>query len=156
MAIDLPDAAVVVQLSRVDGSRRQESQRLGRITRPQPRAKQAVAALDDAAQDEVVEPKGNFYSLASADTAENRHAERPRAWLVDQGDTYKVVESTDIQMQLEAIGALALVSASAVPPLCATLEDERELLRSLTPTQDQTRDTGYNERSGLARQLSDH
>jgi DNA repair helicase Rad25 len=159
VAIDLPDAAVVVQLSCVDGSRRQESQRLGRITRPKkPRAKPAVAALDDVAQDDVVEPKAFFYSLASADTAENKFAERRRAWLIDQGYTYKVIASTDIQMQLEAIGARALapVSASGIPSACATEEDERALLQSLTTTQHQTRDTEHKERAGLARQLSDH
>jgi hypothetical protein len=81
MALDVPDANVIIQISAHYGSRLQEAQRMGRILRRGTR--------DNSAS-------GNnayFYSLVSTDTREMADATRRRRYLVDQGYAYKVVEA---------------------------------------------------------------
>lgn len=72
-AVDLPDAAVAVQISGSFGSRQEEAQRLGRILRP----KQGGASA-------------TFYSLVSEHTDEVEYARRRQQFLVQQGYRYEV------------------------------------------------------------------
>ena len=60
-AVDLPDAAVAIQVSGTFGSRQEEAQRLGRILRPKSDHNQA-----------------HFYTLVSKDTVEQDFAHRQR------------------------------------------------------------------------------
>lgn len=77
-AVDLPDAAVAVQVSGTFGSRQEEAQRLGRILRPKPGRNQA-----------------HFYTLVSRDTVEQDFALRRQLFLCEQGYTYDIVDATD-------------------------------------------------------------
>jgi DNA excision repair protein ERCC-3 len=74
-AIDLPDAAVAIQVSGTFGSRQEEAQRLGRILRPKPGANQA-----------------HFYTLVSHDTVEQEFALRRQLFLCEQGYAYRIVD----------------------------------------------------------------
>jgi DNA excision repair protein ERCC-3 len=75
-AIDLPDAAVAVQVSGTFGSRQEEAQRLGRILRPKPGTNQA-----------------HFYTIVSRDTVEQDFALRRQLFLCEQGYTYRIVDT---------------------------------------------------------------
>jgi len=79
VAIDLPEANVIIQISSHFGSRRQEAQRLGRILRPKPNSdgSQGVNAI--------------FYTLISTDTTEMFYSTKRRQYLIDQGYSFKVV-----------------------------------------------------------------
>jgi len=74
-AVDLPDAALAIQVSGSFGSRQEEAQRLGRILRPKPGANQA-----------------HFYSLVSRDTKEQEFALHRQLFLCEQGYAYEIVE----------------------------------------------------------------
>jgi len=97
IAIDLPEANVIIQVSSHYGSRRQEAQRLGRILRAKPNSN----------------PKdfnAFFYTLIVPDTEEQYYANRRQRYLVDQGYAFKVVENLlDIAENagLKSSGALA-------------------------------------------------
>jgi len=71
-AIDLPDAAVAIQVSGSFGSRQEEAQRLGRVLRPK--------AGDNTAY---------FYALVSEDTKELEFAMKRQMFLVEQGYRYR-------------------------------------------------------------------
>jgi DNA excision repair protein ERCC-3 len=75
-AIDLPDAAVLVQLSGSFGSRQEEAQRLGRILRPKPGANQA-----------------HFYTVVSRDTVEQDFALKRQLFLTEQGYEYRIEDA---------------------------------------------------------------
>ncbi len=75
-AVDLPDAAVAIQVSGTFGSRQEEAQRLGRILRPKPGQNQA-----------------HFYTLVSADTVEQEFALRRQLFLCEQGYTYHILDA---------------------------------------------------------------
>jgi len=72
-AIDLPSAAVAVQISGTWGSRQEEAQRLGRVLRPKSGDNQAV-----------------FYSLVTTDSREQEIAERRQLFLAEQGYPYRI------------------------------------------------------------------
>jgi DNA excision repair protein ERCC-3 len=72
-AVDLPDAAVAIQVSGTFGSRQEEAQRLGRILRPKPGANQA-----------------HFYTLVSRDTVEQDFALKRQLFLCEQGYAYDI------------------------------------------------------------------
>ncbi|TVY08726.1 DNA repair helicase XPB [Paenibacillus cremeus] len=72
-AVDLPDAAVAVQVSGSFGSRQEEAQRLGRILRPKPGANRAY-----------------FYSIVSEDTKEQEFALNRQLFLIEQGYQYRI------------------------------------------------------------------
>jgi DNA excision repair protein ERCC-3 len=74
-AIDLPDAAVAIQVSGTFGSRQEEAQRLGRLLRPKPGANQA-----------------HFYTLVSGDTVEQDFALKRQLFLCEQGYEYRIVD----------------------------------------------------------------
>lgn len=73
-AVDLPDAAVALEISGSFGSRQEEAQRLGRILRPK-----------------SGENKAYFYALVSEDSKEQEFALRRQMFLVEQGYEYKIV-----------------------------------------------------------------
>ena len=77
VALDLPEATVLIQISSQGASRRQEAQRLGRITR----AKKGMRP------DEV---NAFFYTLVSSDTTEQLFSARRQQFLKDQGYAFKV------------------------------------------------------------------
>lgn len=79
VALDVPDANVIIQISSHFGSRLQEAQRMGRILRRGTRAN-AVSGSQSF-----------FYTLISTDTLEMYFANKRRRYLVDQGYAYKVV-----------------------------------------------------------------
>ena len=72
-AVDLPDAAVAIQISGTFGSRQEEAQRLGRILRPKPGTNQAY-----------------FYTLVSRDTVEQDFALKRQLFLCEQGYQYAI------------------------------------------------------------------
>ncbi|WP_276352627.1 DNA repair helicase XPB [Cohnella caldifontis] len=72
-AVDLPDAAVAIQVSGSYGSRQEEAQRLGRILRPK-----ASGA------------KASFYTVVSEGTEEVEFARNRGRFLVEQGYAYAV------------------------------------------------------------------
>ncbi|MBB6671143.1 DNA repair helicase XPB [Cohnella nanjingensis] len=72
-AVDLPDAAVAIQISGSFGSRQEEAQRLGRILRP----KRTGAAA-------------TFYTLVSEETDEVEFARKRQRFLLEQGYQYEV------------------------------------------------------------------
>lgn len=73
-AVDLPDAAVALEISGSFGSRQEEAQRLGRILRPK-----------------SGENKAYFYALVSEDSKEQEFALRRQMFLVEQGYEYKII-----------------------------------------------------------------
>lgn len=75
-AVDLPDAAVAVQVSGTFGSRQEEAQRLGRILRPKAGANTAT-----------------FYTLVSHETVEAEYARRRQIFLAEQGYTYTIEDA---------------------------------------------------------------
>lgn len=79
-AVDLPDAAVAVQVSGTFGSRQEEAQRLGRILRPKPGANQA-----------------HFYSLVSRDTTEQEFALKRQLFLCEQGYEYRILDAEEVE-----------------------------------------------------------
>lgn len=72
-AVDLPDAAVAIQVSGSFGSRQEEAQRLGRILRP--KASGVTAS---------------FYSVVSEGTDEIEYSRNRGRFLLEQGYPYKV------------------------------------------------------------------
>lgn len=75
-ALDLPDAAVLVQVSGSFGSRQEEAQRLGRILRPK-----------------KIENKAYFYSLVTKETVEQDFSLKRQLFLVEQGYQYEILEA---------------------------------------------------------------
>ncbi|WP_246303056.1 DNA repair helicase XPB [Paenibacillus plantarum] len=73
-AVDLPDAAIAIQVSGSYGSRQEEAQRLGRILRPKRNGENTAV----------------FYSLVSADTKEQDFAMKRQLFLVEQGYQYEI------------------------------------------------------------------
>ncbi|MGI8623399.1 MAG: DEAD/DEAH box helicase, partial [Solirubrobacteraceae bacterium] len=78
-ALDLPSAAVAVQVSGTYGSRQEEAQRLGRLLRPK--------AGDNRAW---------FYTLVTRDTEEQDAAHRRQRFLAEQGYRYTVLSEEDL------------------------------------------------------------
>lgn len=79
VALDVPDANVIIQISSHFGSRLQEAQRMGRILR---RGTKSSAATGSHSY---------FYTLISTDTLEMYFGNKRRRYLVDQGYAYDVV-----------------------------------------------------------------
>ncbi len=77
-AVDLPDAAVAIQISGTFGSRQEEAQRLGRILRPKAGENQA-----------------HFYSLVTQDTVEQDFALKRQLFLCEQGYAYRIEAGKD-------------------------------------------------------------
>ncbi|MDF2924515.1 MAG: helicase [Paenibacillaceae bacterium] len=75
LAVDLPDAAVAIQVSGSFGSRQEEAQRLGRILRPK--------GGDNQAQ---------FYTLVTQDSKEQEFALNRQLFLLEQGYRYEIIQ----------------------------------------------------------------
>jgi len=71
-AVDLPDAAVLIQVSGIFGSRQEEAQRLGRIIRPKEGG------------------KAYFYTVVTRNTVEIEFAEKRQLFLIEQGYSYEI------------------------------------------------------------------
>ena len=72
-SVDLPDAAVAIQVSGTWGSRQEEAQRLGRILRPK-----------------EGENRAWFYTLVTRDSREQDFAEKRQLFLTEQGYAYEI------------------------------------------------------------------
>jgi DNA excision repair protein ERCC-3 len=71
-AVDLPNAAVAIQISGSFGSRQEEAQRLGRIMRPMVGSNEAY-----------------FYSLVTQDSKEQVFSQKRQLFLIEQGYEYE-------------------------------------------------------------------
>ncbi|GAC58781.1 putative ATP-dependent DNA helicase [Gordonia hirsuta DSM 44140 = NBRC 16056] len=78
-SIDLPEAAVAVQVSGTFGSRQEEAQRLGRLLRPKADGGQA-----------------HFYSVVSRDSLDADYAAHRQRFLAEQGYAYRIVDAGDL------------------------------------------------------------
>ncbi|MDQ1586255.1 MAG: excision repair protein [Actinomycetota bacterium] len=78
-SIDLPEAAVAVQVSGTFGSRQEEAQRLGRILRPKADGRSA-----------------RFYAVTARDTLDQDYAAHRQRFLAEQGYAYRIVDADDI------------------------------------------------------------
>ena len=78
-SIDLPEAAVAIQVSGTFGSRQEEAQRLGRILRPKADGRTA-----------------HFYSIVTRDTVDADFAQHRQRFLAEQGYAYRIVDADDI------------------------------------------------------------
>ncbi|REK58516.1 MAG: helicase [Thermobacillus sp.] len=89
LAVDLPDAAVAVQVSGSYGSRQEEAQRIGRIMRPKPGSNECW-----------------FYTVVTEGTKETEYARRRQLFLAEQGYAYRIMRmpETDGAARTEAAG----------------------------------------------------
>ena len=78
-SIDLPEAAVAIQISGTFGSRQEEAQRLGRVLRPKHDRRQA-----------------HFYTVISRDTLDAEYAAHRQRFLAEQGYAYTIVDADDL------------------------------------------------------------
>ena len=78
-SIDLPDAAVAIQVSGAFGSRQEEAQRLGRILRPKADGRTA-----------------RFYSVVARDTIDQDFAQNRQRFLAEQGYSYRIIDADDV------------------------------------------------------------
>jgi DNA excision repair protein ERCC-3 len=78
-SIDLPEAAVAIQVSGTFGSRQEEAQRLGRVLRPKGDRRQA-----------------HFYTVVSRDTIDTEYAAHRQRFLAEQGYAYTIIDADDV------------------------------------------------------------
>jgi DNA excision repair protein ERCC-3 len=78
-SIDLPEAAVAIQVSGTFGSRQEEAQRLGRVLRPKSDRRQA-----------------HFYTVVARDTLDAEYAAHRQRFLAEQGYAYTIVDADDV------------------------------------------------------------
>ncbi|HEX2902480.1 MAG TPA: DNA repair helicase XPB [Jatrophihabitans sp.] len=78
-SIDLPEAAVAIQISGTFGSRQEEAQRLGRVLRPKHDKRQA-----------------HFYTVVSRDTLDAEYAAHRQRFLAEQGYAYTIIDADDL------------------------------------------------------------
>jgi DNA excision repair protein ERCC-3 len=78
-SIDLPEAAVAVQISGTFGSRQEEAQRLGRVLRPKHDGRQA-----------------HFYTVVARDTLDADYAAHRQRFLAEQGYSYTIIDADDL------------------------------------------------------------
>ena len=79
-SVDLPEAAVAIQVSGSFGSRQEEAQRLGRLLRP----KKADGKT------------ARFYTIVSRDTVDADFAQNRQRFLAEQGYAYRIVDAADL------------------------------------------------------------
>ena len=79
VSIDLPEAAVAIQVSGTFGSRQEEAQRLGRVLRPKADGRSA-----------------HFYTVVARDTLDQEYAAHRQRFLAEQGYAYTIVDAEDI------------------------------------------------------------
>ena len=78
-SVDLPEAAVAIQVSGSFGSRQEEAQRLGRLLRPKSDGRTA-----------------RFYAIVSRDTIDADFAQNRQRFLAEQGYAYRIVDAEDL------------------------------------------------------------
>jgi DNA excision repair protein ERCC-3 len=78
-SIDLPEAAVAIQVSGTFGSRQEEAQRLGRVLRPKSDGRPA-----------------HFYTVVARDTIDTEYAAHRQRFLAEQGYAYTIVDADDV------------------------------------------------------------
>lgn len=78
-SIDLPEAAVAIQVSGTFGSRQEEAQRLGSLLRPK---------ADGA--------HAHFYTVVSRDSLDSDYAAHRQRFLAEQGYAYRIIDAADI------------------------------------------------------------
>ncbi|GAB3938871.1 DNA repair helicase XPB [Corynebacterium tapiri] len=78
-SIDLPEAAVAIQVSGTFGSRQEEAQRLGRLLRP----KQS-------------ENEAHFYTVVTRDSIDAEYAAHRQRFLAEQGYAYRIIDGIDV------------------------------------------------------------
>lgn len=78
-SVDLPEAAVAIQVSGSFGSRQEEAQRLGRIMRPKADGRTA-----------------HFYAVIARDTVDQEFAAHRQRFLAEQGYSYTIVDAEDL------------------------------------------------------------
>jgi DNA excision repair protein ERCC-3 len=82
-SVDLPEAAVAIQVSGSFGSRQEEAQRLGRLLRPKASGTTA-----------------RFYAVVSRDTVDADFAQNRQRFLAEQGYAYRIVDAEDLPGRL--------------------------------------------------------
>lgn len=83
-SVDLPGAAVAIQVSGSFGSRQEEAQRLGRLLRPK-------AKGEDGTQ-----KPARFYTIVSRDTVDADFAQNRQRFLAEQGYAYRILDAADL------------------------------------------------------------
>ncbi|HLZ37778.1 MAG TPA: DNA repair helicase XPB [Mycobacteriales bacterium] len=78
-SVDLPEAAVAIQVSGTFGSRQEEAQRLGRILRPKTDGRAA-----------------RFYAVVARDTLDQEYAAHRQRFLAEQGYAYSITDADDV------------------------------------------------------------
>jgi DNA excision repair protein ERCC-3 len=78
-SVDLPSAAVAIQVSGSFGSRQEEAQRLGRLLRPKTDGTTA-----------------RFYTIVTRDTVDADFAQNRQRFLAEQGYAYRIVDAHDL------------------------------------------------------------
>ena len=81
-SVDLPEAAVAIQVSGSFGSRQEEAQRLGRILRPKADGRTA-----------------HFYAVVTRDTLDQEYAAHRQRFLAEQGYAYRIVDAGDLDAE---------------------------------------------------------
>ncbi|MUK02532.1 helicase [Vibrio cholerae] len=79
-SIDLPEAAVAIQVSGSFGSRQEEAQRLGRLLRPKADGRAA-----------------RFYTVVARDTLDQDFAAKRQRFLAEQGYAYRILDSSGVE-----------------------------------------------------------
>jgi len=83
-SVDLPGAAVAIQVSGSFGSRQEEAQRLGRLLRPK------------QARPDGTSTTARFYTVVSRDTVDADFAQHRQRFLAEQGYAYRIVDADDV------------------------------------------------------------
>ena len=79
-SIDLPEAALAIQVSGSFGSRQEEAQRLGRLLRPKIDGREA-----------------HFYTLVTRDSLDSDYAVHRQRFLAEQGYAYRLLDAVDLK-----------------------------------------------------------
>ncbi|MGH3445473.1 MAG: helicase-related protein, partial [Nocardioidaceae bacterium] len=82
-SVDLPSAAVAIQVSGSFGSRQEEAQRLGRLLRPSRSA-------------DGTQKTARFYAIVSRDTVDADFAAHRQRFLAEQGYAYRIIDADDV------------------------------------------------------------
>ncbi|HSP74665.1 MAG TPA: DNA repair helicase XPB [Cryobacterium sp.] len=85
-SVDLPEATVAIQVSGSFGSRQEEAQRLGRLLRPKESGLSA-----------------NFYTRVARDTVDQDFAQNRQRFLAEQGYSYTILDSQNLDAQTVAV-----------------------------------------------------
>jgi DNA excision repair protein ERCC-3 len=83
-SVDLPEAAVAIQVSGSFGSRQEEAQRLGRLLRPGQRENDGPRKV------------ARFYAIVSRDTVDADFAAHRQRFLAEQGYAYRILDAVDL------------------------------------------------------------